>query len=53
MPAPVLPAQKTRVQVVANIFGDMPVYPALNTMFCGTNDGAGQWSENGSTGSPS
>ncbi len=29
------------VQMVANIFGDMPVYPALNTMFCGTNDGAG------------
>lgn len=44
------------VQMVANIFPDMPVYPALNTMFCGTNDavrprahcrgGAGRWSEN-------
>ncbi len=34
------------VQMVANIFGDKPVYPALNTKFMGTNDGAGQWSEN-------
>jgi len=34
------------VQMVGRIFGDKPVYPALNTMFCGTNDGAGQWSEN-------
>jgi ferredoxin len=34
------------VQMVANVFPEMPVYPALNTMFCGTNDAAGQWSEN-------
>jgi len=41
------------VQMAANVFGPpagglemVPVYPALNTMFCGTNDGAGQWSEN-------
>ncbi|MFA5553235.1 MAG: methylenetetrahydrofolate reductase C-terminal domain-containing protein [Phycisphaerae bacterium] len=34
------------VQMAARIFADKPVYPALNTMFCGTNDGAGQWSEN-------
>ena len=34
------------VQMVANIFDDKPVYPALNTKFMGTNDGAGQWSEN-------
>ncbi|MHC4913686.1 MAG: methylenetetrahydrofolate reductase C-terminal domain-containing protein [Planctomycetota bacterium] len=34
------------VQMVANIFDDKPVYPALNTKFMGTNDGAGEWSEN-------
>ena len=34
------------VQMAANIFADKPVYPALNTKFMGTNDGAGQWSEN-------
>ena len=34
------------VQMAANIFVDKPIYPALNTMFYGTNDGAGQWSEN-------
>jgi len=34
------------VQMAAKIFSDKPVYPALNTMFCGTNDAAGQWSEN-------
>lgn len=34
------------VQMVARVFPDKPVYPALNTVFCGTNDGAGQWSEN-------
>lgn len=34
------------VQMAARLFKDKPVYPALNTVFCGTNDGAGQWSEN-------
>jgi len=34
------------VQMVARLFPDKPVYPALNTKFMGTNDGAGQWSEN-------
>jgi len=34
------------VQMVAKVFPDMPVYPALNTKFMGTNDEAGQWSEN-------
>jgi ferredoxin len=34
------------VQMAAKIFDDKPVYPALNTKFMGTNDGAGQWSEN-------
>ncbi len=34
------------VQMAARIFPDKPVYPALNTIFCGTNDGAGLWSEN-------
>ncbi|MHC4395133.1 MAG: methylenetetrahydrofolate reductase C-terminal domain-containing protein [Planctomycetota bacterium] len=34
------------VQMVARIFPDKPVYPALNTKFMGTNDQAGQWSEN-------
>ena len=34
------------VQMVARIFPDKPVYPALNTKFMGTNDGAGEWSEN-------
>jgi len=34
------------VQMVARQFPDKLVYPGLNTMFMGTNDGAGQWSEN-------
>lgn len=34
------------VQMAAKIFTDKPIYPALNTQFMGTNDGAGQWSEN-------
>jgi len=34
------------VQMAVKIFPDKPVYPALNTMFCGANEGAGQWSEN-------
>ena len=34
------------VQMAARLFPDKPVYPALNTVFMGTNDGAGQWSEN-------
>ena len=34
------------VQMVARRFPDKPVYPALNTQFMGTNDGAGEWSEN-------
>jgi ferredoxin len=34
------------VQMVARLFPDKPVYPALNTKFMGTNDGAGRWSEN-------
>jgi hypothetical protein len=34
------------VQMVARLFPTKPVYPALNTKFIGTNDGAGQWSEN-------
>ncbi|MHC4124241.1 MAG: methylenetetrahydrofolate reductase C-terminal domain-containing protein, partial [Planctomycetota bacterium] len=34
------------VQMAAKIFADKAVYPALNTKFMGTNDGAGQWSEN-------
>jgi len=34
------------VQMVARLFPDKPVYPALNTKFMGTNDGAGEWSEN-------
>ena len=34
------------VQMVARLFPDKPVYPALNTKFMGTNDGAGKWSEN-------
>jgi hypothetical protein len=34
------------VQMAATIFPDKPIYPALNTKFMGTNDGAGQWSEN-------
>jgi ferredoxin len=34
------------VQMAARIFPDKPVYPALNTKFIGTNDGAGEWSEN-------
>ena len=33
------------VQLAAQIFKDKPVYPAVNTVFMGTNDGAGQWSE--------
>jgi len=34
------------VQMIARLFPEKPVYPALNTKFMGTNDGAGQWSEN-------
>jgi ferredoxin len=34
------------VQMVARLFPDKPVLPALNTKFMGTNDGAGKWSEN-------
>jgi len=34
------------VQMAARLFPDKPVYPALNTKFMGTNDDAGQWSEN-------
>jgi ferredoxin len=34
------------VQMVARVFPDKPVYQALNTKFMGTNDGAGQWTEN-------
>jgi hypothetical protein len=34
------------VQMVANIFPSMPVYPALDTSFMGTNDDAGRWTEN-------
>ncbi len=34
------------VQMAARLFKDKAIYPALNTMFCGSNDGAGQWSEN-------
>jgi ferredoxin len=34
------------VQMTARLFPDKPVYPALNTKFMGTNDGAGRWSEN-------
>ncbi len=34
------------VQMAARLFPGKPVYPALNTRFMGTNDGAGQWSEN-------
>ena len=34
------------VQMVVRIFPEKTVYPALNTMFMGTGDGAGQWSEN-------
>jgi len=34
------------VQMAARLFPDKPIYPALNTKFMGTNDGAGQWSEN-------
>ena len=34
------------VQMIARLFPDKPVYPALNTKFIGTNDEAGKWSEN-------
>ena len=34
------------VQMAARLLPDKPVYPGLNTVFMGTNDGAGQWSEN-------
>ncbi len=34
------------VQLAARIYPDKPVYPALNTKFMGTNDHAGEWSEN-------
>jgi ferredoxin len=33
------------VQMVAQLFPDKPAYPAVNTIFIGSNDGAGQWSE--------
>jgi hypothetical protein len=32
--------------MAAKLFPQKPVYPALNTKFMGTNDDAGQWSEN-------
>ncbi|MFC1504472.1 methylenetetrahydrofolate reductase C-terminal domain-containing protein [Spirochaetota bacterium] len=34
------------VQMAGRIFTETPIYPALNTKFMGTNDGAGEWSEN-------
>ncbi|MGQ9662998.1 MAG: methylenetetrahydrofolate reductase C-terminal domain-containing protein, partial [Kiritimatiellia bacterium] len=34
------------VQMVARLFPEKPVFPALNTRFMGTNEGAGKWSEN-------
>ncbi len=34
------------VQLVARLFPDKPVYPALNTKFMGTNEAGGQWQEN-------
>jgi hypothetical protein len=34
------------VQLAARLFGDKPVYPALNTKFMGTNEAAGKWAEN-------
>jgi hypothetical protein len=34
------------VQMTAAAFPSKPVYPALNTRFMGTNDSAGQWTEN-------
>jgi ferredoxin len=34
------------VQMIARLYPDKPVYPALNTRFMGTNDDAGRWSEN-------
>ena len=34
------------VQMVARLFPEKPVYPALNTKFMGTNDAAAEWSEN-------
>ena len=34
------------VQMTARLFPGKSVYPALNTKFMGTNDGAGLWSEN-------
>lgn len=33
------------VQLAARWFPDKPVYPALNTLFMGINEGAGEWSE--------
>lgn len=33
------------VQLVARVFPEKPVYPALNTRFMGINEGAGEWSE--------
>lgn len=33
-------------QMAARVFSDKPVYPALNTMFMGANEGAGEWLEN-------
>ena len=34
------------VQMASRVFPEKPVYPALNTKFIGTNDGAGRWTEN-------
>jgi len=34
------------VQLVARLFPDKPVYPALNTKFMGTNEAGGKWQEN-------
>ena len=34
------------VQLAARLFGDKPVYPAVNTKFMGTNEAAGKWAEN-------
>ena len=34
------------VQMAARIFADKSVYPALNTVFMGTNEEAGKWEEN-------
>ncbi|MCK5850346.1 MAG: methylenetetrahydrofolate reductase C-terminal domain-containing protein, partial [Kiritimatiellae bacterium] len=34
------------VQMAARMFPEKPVYPALNTVFMGTNEAAGEWQEN-------